>query len=239
MKIGLLAVSAGDLELSAERRGYSRMFVDFFDRTRARFEFAFYDVIGKREFPASLDECDAYLVTGSKYSAFDDEPWIRLLCDFIRKAHGARKKLVGICFGHQVIAHALGGKVIKSPKGWGVGCRAMIIRRSHPWMIPPKKTVSLLYSHQDQVVGLPPEAEQTGLSDFCEQSLFVIGSNILCIQGHPEFTADYLRELMAGRTGIIPPDVYARGVASLSEPVDSALVGRWIAAFINDQNKNP
>jgi GMP synthase-like glutamine amidotransferase len=230
--IGILAVSTGDLDRKAGARQYPRMFARFLRGADPSLAFAYYDVIGAKELPRDMDECDAYLITGSRHSAFDDEPWIRALSEFIRSAHRARKKLIGICFGHQVVAHALGGKAERSPKGWGLGRRVFAPVASFPWMRPALREVALLYSHRDQVTKLPPGAARVGGDAFCRNMMFVIGGHVLCFQGHPEFTARYLRRLMAGRRDVIPPPVYADALRTLDAPDDSAVVARWIVGFV-------
>jgi GMP synthase-like glutamine amidotransferase len=95
-------------------------YVRFFESVEAPFDYRGFEV-AQGELPASPDVCDAYVITGSPRGVYDDDPWIAELSVFIREAYGAGKKLIGICFGHQILAHALGGQVEKSEKGLGLG----------------------------------------------------------------------------------------------------------------------
>ena len=180
--------------------------------------------------PASLD---AILVTGSPAGVYDDHPWIGPLMDFARAAATADVPQVGICFGHQLLAEALGGKVIKSPKGWGVG------RHTYEVLACPglaaetcPKTISVAVSHQDQVVTLPPGAEVIARSDFTPYAgLYYANGPAISFQCHPEFDDAYSAALYTAREDRLGPAA-AQAVASLAVPGDNALVGEWIADFL-------
>jgi len=196
-------------------------------------EYRRYDV-QKGKLPADLGECDAYLITGSKTGVYDDKPWIATFKLFIQKAYAYGVKLVGLCFGHQILADSLGGKAEKSDKGWGVG--AMISQRVEhaKWMSEKLDSICLLYSHQDQVTCLPPKAKVLFSSDFCQFSAFYIPERILAFQGHPEFTVDYCHRLMFLRQERYAEGQYENAVKSLEQPLHSELLGRWIINFLHD-----
>jgi GMP synthase-like glutamine amidotransferase len=120
VKIGILKTDAVRPEWVPEFGEYPDMFIALLGELDPTLEFSVYDV-EQGEYPADIDEVDAYLITGSKSSVYEDKPWIARLIDFVRELHRRGKKLVGICFGHQLVAQALGGKTEKSAKGWGVG----------------------------------------------------------------------------------------------------------------------
>lgn len=183
--------------------------------------------------PENIDVADAYLITGSRHGVNDDFPWIRQLESFVQKIDRAQKKIIGICFGHQLIAKALGGKVIKSPKGWGVGMSQNKITQQKHWMMPPQSQFNLLVSHQDQVVELPEQAEIIAASEFCPYYMTQIGTHILTIQGHPEFTKAYSHELMKFRQQILGDSLFEQGVNSLELPVDDQLIAQWIINFLH------
>ncbi len=208
-------------------------YIRFFQQSGASFSYTGYHVAGG-DFPASPDECDAYLITGSPKGVYDEETWIPRLAAFVRQAHRRKKKLVGICFGHQMLAHALGGRAQKSEKGLGIGLRSFEISNNKPWMNGSPDSCSLYFAHQDQVVQLPAGAELLGGDAFCPNTAFAIDGLALGIQGHPEFTPEMMRSLFAGMDGATDPQVLETAVRSLEqgEP-DNRLVAGWIINFLN------
>ena len=167
--LGLLEVDRLDPQLIGDYGSYGRMFERFFDGLRADLDYRYYQV-QDGELPGQPTECDAYLITGSRASAFDDLPWINPLLDWIRGFHLARAKIIGICFGHQIIARALGGRVERSLRGWGLGARDLqLIQNPAPrWLSgTDRRSFRLLYSHQDQVVMAPHGAVILAGDPFC------------------------------------------------------------------------
>lgn len=148
-------------------------------------------------FPESTEEADAWLITGSKYGAYEDHAWIPPLENLIRQLHSARKPLVGVCFGHQIIAQALGGKVEKYEGGWIAG--PVSYERADI-----DGALEMLAWHQDQVVEKPPEAEIAGSSDNCRFAILRYGDHILTYQAHPEFTCEFITDLKDARPGLLP-----------------------------------
>ncbi|MCC5888585.1 MAG: GMP synthase [Gammaproteobacteria bacterium] len=186
-------------------------------------------------YPAEVGECDGYVITGSRDSVYDDHPWIAELSDFVLKLHQRRHKLIGICFGHQLIAQALGGETRAAAGGWAVGVHASRVTAAPAWMCPQQEQFALLSSHQDQVMRLPEGAALLAENDFCPNAAFTIGDHILAIQGHPEFAKPYSADLMAFRRELLGEAVYQRGVASLEMPIQRELVGQWMLAFLSWQ----
>ena len=184
------------------------------------------------ELPGSPTECDGYLITGASAGVYDDLPWIARAEDFLRAARG-KAALVGVCFGHQLMAQAFGGEVIKSPKGWGVGENEYRILAREPWM-DTEAPIRLPASHQDQVVSLPSGAEVWAASDFTPfAGLAWPGERAISMQPHPEFEPAYAISLIEHRRGGTYPDDQAdRAVASFAAPDDRARVGGWIKAFL-------
>jgi GMP synthase-like glutamine amidotransferase len=183
------------------------------------------------QFPSSVDACNAYLCTGSRCAAYDQADWILRLLDFVRGLHTARMPFVGICFGHQVLAEALGGNVERASSGWGVGVHGMDVIRGEAWMQPPSAACRLQYMHQDQVVRLPPGAELLGRTDHCQVAMFGVGETMLAIQGHPEFPVAYAEALIGDRIERIGADRAVDGRTSLAQPIDERLAAEWIARF--------
>lgn len=179
---------------------------------------------------------DAILITGSPAGVYNDTAWMAPLMDFIRWAASARIPQVGICFGHQAIAHALGAQVRKSNKGWGIGRHVYDIFAPQDWMgDTPPKTFSLGVSHQDQVETLPPGAITIAGNAFCPQAgLAYPAQNAVSFQGHPEFSPAFNCALYGVRKGtVLPVEMVEAAEASLREPVDNTLVGRWLGGFLN------
>lgn len=184
------------------------------------------------EYPARPEDCDAYIVTGSAAGVYESDPWIGELLDFLRSAKG-KAKLVGVCFGHQAMAQAFGGQVIKSPKGWGIGEHEYRVLGQEPWM-DAAAPIRLPASHQDQVVALPPNAEVIVASDFAPMAgLAYRDQPAISIQPHPEFDPAYAAALIEARRGKVYPDAQAdAALASFGKPDDRARVGRWIGDFL-------
>ncbi|WP_420478843.1 glutamine amidotransferase-related protein [Brevundimonas sp. FT23028] len=173
---------------------------------------------------------DGAIITGSAAGVYEAEPWIGDLLDWIRSAKG-RTRLVGVCFGHQALAQALGGRVEKSDRGWGVGLHRYAVVRGEPWMTPAADDVAIPASHQDQVVAVPEAARVLLRSDFTPYAGLGWGEDAISFQGHPEFTPAYAADLTAGRRGRIDGALVDQALESLGRPDDRALVSDWIRTF--------
>lgn len=229
--LGILQVDSVREEFQPRHGDYPAMFrALFMAAASGAVAFRDYDV-RDGEFPEHVDEVDVWLITGSRDSVYDDLPWIRLLEDFVRAVHAARHPLVGICFGHQLVAQALGGETRAADRGWGVGVHESRIVSSRPWLPGGAEAFALLCSHKDQVTRLPDGAELLATSDFCPVGAFTVGHHLLCFQGHPEFTVPYARDLLEFRRELLGEAVHGEGMASLARSVHSVDVGRWVLAF--------
>jgi GMP synthase-like glutamine amidotransferase len=189
--------------------------------------------VDEGELPASPTECDAYLITGSSAGVYEPAPWIGAAMDFLRAAKG-QAALVGVCFGHQLMAQAFGGQVVKSPKGWGVGEHVYEILEAEPWMDEPPLRVRLPASHQDQVVEKPPGAAVIFASEFTPfAGLAWPGERAISMQPQPEFDPAYAKSLIEHRRGDLYPDEQAdAAIASYSGADDRKRVGGWIRNFL-------
>jgi GMP synthase-like glutamine amidotransferase len=181
------------------------------------------------EYPAWPTNHAAYLVTGSPAGVYDPLPWIEPLKDFLRQAKG-QAKLVGVCFGHQVMAEAFGGHVEKSVRGWGAGLQDYDVVVRAPWM-DDVESIAVPVSHQDQIVVQPPHSHILASSDFSPYGLIAYDDQpAISMQFHPEFEPDYARALIEVRRERLPdPD---GALASFDRPNDTARVGEWIRRFL-------
>ena len=231
MHIGILQADRVDPEQRARFGDYPAMFAATLRggmEQEATFEF--FDV--RREcYPRRIGDCDGYLITGSRASVYDEDAWIARLIRFVGELHLAGARTVGICFGHQLIAQALGGAVGRAPGGWGVGVHAWKVLRHEAWMRPPMPEIRLLASHQDQVETLPSGARLLASSPFCPRAAFAVGDHMLALQGHPEFTKAYAEYLMHKRRSVLGA-AFQRGMRSLDQPTDSGVIAGWISGFL-------
>ena len=229
--LGLLETDILYDDLVQDYQSYGHMFARFFSSLNPDIHFRYYQV-QQGELPTDLSECDAWLITGSKAGVYESHPWIAALQAWIKEAYQKQQRLLGVCFGHQLLAHTLGGKAIKNPDGWGIGVHTAELLYVAQCFRDPKREINLLYSHQDQVVELPPEAHCFLSSDFCRYAGFIIPERVFTVQGHPEFTPEYLKRLLHRRQTCIGADTYKAGMLSLNEATDADLIGRWMIEFM-------
>ena len=223
MRLGLLVCDHVRPEFLHISGDYPDMFRRLFAR-HPEVEIVVYDVIGG-EMPAGPGECDAWITTGSRHSVNDEEQWIRHLEQFVREVAKERIPFVGVCFGHQLIAKALGGTVVMSDRGWGVGMKEVEVKDN----IGLGTSYRILNSHQDQIEELPPGAEIVGWNEHCPVSMIGVGENMIGIQGHPEFEPAYSEALMESRRGnLIPEATVDDGLASLEGRTDGDRLVDWI-----------
>lgn len=222
MRIGILQTGQSPDILRAEAGDYPDMFVALLRDHGLTFQTFNVEAM---DFPASVQDCEGWLITGSRHGAYESHPFIAPLEDFIRQAIAAKVPMVGICFGHQIIAQAMGGKVERFPGGWAVG------PQSYDFGGDP---VVLNAWHRDQVTVRPEGAQVIACNDFCENAALVYGDAALTIQAHPEFRDAFVEGLMATRgPGLVPDPLLAEARAKLAtgRGTDSARVAKRIADF--------
>lgn len=232
MKIGILVCDSVEPTLAAQFGEFADMIQRGLSAC-SQYQYVLFDAVNM-QLPPADDDCDGYIITGSTDDAYADKPWINHLARWIRHCDQQRKPLIGICFGHQIIALALGGRVEKSAKGWGVGVsRANRIMLDLPWMQPNKPLLDLLVFHQDQVIELPASMQVVASSEFCPNYMLAKDQHILTIQGHPEFSPEFEHGLLTYMQSVIGEAHYKAAVNSLSTAPDSALVMRWLSNFLH------
>jgi GMP synthase-like glutamine amidotransferase len=229
MKLAILETGAPPDGVSASFGDYPAMFRKLLGE--GAHDYTTFDVAAG-QLPRSVTDHAAYLVTGSSAGVYDPLPWIDPLKDFLVSAKG-RAALVGVCFGHQVMAEAFGGKVIRSPKGWGVGLHSYDVREGRDWM-DPAPALAVAASHQDQVVELPPGATVIAANAFTPYGMLAYGDQpAISIQLHPEFDPPFAQALLAARRGTRLPEAETdAAIASLEAPNDRLKVGGWIGRFL-------
>ena len=227
MKIGVLETGAPPKALAPRFGDYPAMFRGLLGEG---FDWVGYD-IQAGPLPVRPEDADAWIVTGSSAGVYDGDAWIGRLMEFLRAARG-RSRLIGVCFGHQAMAEAFGGKVIQSPKGWGVGLHTYRVIEREPWM-DAAGAISVPASHQDQVVELPPGARVIAGSEFTPFGMLEYGRDAVSLQLHPEFAPAYAEALIENRRGTRFDDAEAdAAIASLRRPNDNARVGAWLKRFL-------
>jgi GMP synthase-like glutamine amidotransferase len=236
-RLGLLQCDVVAPELQAKFQDYPVMFAKAFEQAGIAVIWQVYNLL-EGEQPKSLDEVDGYITTGARAGVYDELHWYANLVALIRDIHSAQIPLVGICFGHQAIADALGGAVENSGKGWGIGINnyqvtAQGLSSDVPaWMTPLLDEFVVPVCHQDQVVKLPAGSTVLAHSAHCENFVAQFSATSLGIQGHPEFEAAYVSELIKLREEILPAEVALEAKNSLNNTHDNQTIIRWIAQFL-------
>jgi len=237
MKIGILATGITPDEMIPEYGTYADMFVRLFEPLETDFEYQIFEArLG--DLPASAEECDGWIITGSKFSVYEDLDWIRNLKEFARQVQASRKPMVGICFGHQLMAEAFGGKVEKYQGGWGVGVHHYRVHGVLANRLSDRIRVNAV--HQDQVTVLPLGADVIASSEFCQYAgLSYDNGRMVSLQPHPEFTLRFEADLLEFRGGDgIPADDAKAGVVTATASdacIDSPVIAEWLVDVLQKQ----
>jgi len=224
MKIGILQTGHAPDAVQEFAGDYKDMFARFL--ADGGFEFETFDVVDM-QFPDGPDACDGWLITGSKHGAYEDHPFIPPLEDFIRAIYAADRPMVGVCFGHQIIAQALGGTVEKFKDGWAVG------RQTYDWQ---GEAVNLNAWHQDQVIKRPSDAKPLAGNDFCENAALIYGKKAFTVQPHPEFNSDVIDGLATHRgPGIVPEPLLSDVRANLAKDNHNKNLAAMVTRFFKER----
>ena len=236
MKIGILETGELTDDLSKKYGDYPSLFARMLHAVNPEIDFHSVKVL-EGELPKAPRDAHGWIITGSKYGVYENHFWIDPLKEFIRLSVNTNTPLAGICFGHQILAEALGGKVEKSHKGWGLGVHNYTVTTKPSWMEGINGAFAGHAVHQDQVIILPETATVIASSEFCPYAALVYGDpespNALSVQPHPEFSADFIHDLIETRV----PDVFSKeqadkARATLGRPVDNEDWANWIHSFL-------
>ena len=237
LQIGLLLCDDVDGDSQEHYGTYSEMFQNSIDASSQSIQLTPIHC-HKGDILPEPDHFSGYIISGSRYGAYESHSWILDLQAFIRQCWKQNNKVVGICFGHQMIAQALGGTVVKVDAGWGFGIHSTCITHRQPWMKNragiKHNSYNLIVIHQDQVITLPPGFKNVAKNDFCPNSMIVADGKMLGIQGHPEFNKAFCRFRADTRRALIGEEVYQSAMRSL-ETMDthSATVLDWVTQFLH------
>lgn len=188
-------------------------YFDMFERLLPAVDLVRYDVVNG-EIPAAPDECEGWVATGSRHSVYEDLGWIKQTGAFVERVQRADVPFVGICFGHQLLAHFTGGRTEKAA-AWGVGAHDLTTGQR------------LLYLHQDQVTMVPAGSKVVASTDHCPNAVFTNGRS-LGIQAHPEFPGDYVQALLVAREERIGHELVEAALQSLGAPRDEDVAAAWM-----------
>ena len=214
MKIGILLVGRASEDLVDKYGTYAEMLINLINSDEKLFEFKTFNILDGI-FPLNHNDCDGWIVTGSPHGVYEEHSWIPIVSQLIKDIYDNKLPIFGVCFGHQLIAQALGGNVEKSKKGWGLGLHTYQINNKTNYMGNLSSEVTLNICHQDQVLSPPNGATVYAKSDFCENAGFYIKDKVLTMQAHPEFLVDFIKALLTARRDVTIPKQF----------VDPALIG--------------
>ena len=233
MKLCILDNDTLDGELAERYTSFGSMFVRLFKDAGAHWT---YDIFSTQrgEYPASFDDYGAVLLTGSEADSFSDAPWVVALRRRVKQLLVQRKKMVGVCFGHQLIGLCMDAPVARAPQGWGEGRMTYDWLRSDLPYCQDRKQIALLASHQDQVLELPKGAKLVASSDFCPVAAFTVGNEVFCVQAHPEFDAGFSQYLLNEQRGRMGEEKYAARSQGLQAGHEGADIARLVVAFLEN-----
>ena len=238
MKIGILVAGQMDEEDVARFGSLPDMFAKLLHLADKSLTFVSFDIFNY-EFPADPLECEGWIITGSARGAYENLPWMLHLEAFIRDSLARNIPMVGVCFGHQIMAAAMGGVVEKEASGkWGMAVHRYEIKvkddeRPH-WMSGEGREIALQASHQDQVVKLPPNVQRLAGSSFCPNGILAYGNAGLSMQLHPELPAAFISTLLDRRAqGAMTPEDVEEARTRVELPVDDHLAAEWIVNFFH------
>jgi len=240
LRIGILKCDQWSGNLAKRYGDIDVQYKQFFDRSGSKVETTTFDCISGK-LPTdkkTLDSFDGFVITGSKYSVYEPLPWIQNLLQLIRNFDQDRRKLFGVCFGHQAVAQALGGKVEKIR--WNLSHEVLKTQESFQKQQNfPKKELSVLCIHRDHVTKVPPNFQVWSTNDRCTVQGLIKDDLTFTIQSHPEFRSEVLRELLETKRDIIEPALIQDAFKTIEKPTDSDFLAKWVVEFFKRKPTSP
>jgi GMP synthase-like glutamine amidotransferase len=234
MKVNVLLCDVFEDIMPFENVSYNSMLMDMINRVRPdiKIRYEFFEAFA-RDLPDTIEEDALYIIPGSRFDAYSDTPWLLELRHFIQELHDEKVKMLGICFGHQLIAETLGGRVEKAVVGTGLGVRNAKMISNKLSKELNLQEIRLNNYHQDQVVSLPKNATIHASSEFCPIELYSIDKNIICIQGHPEYDSNYMRYLIRNHSLNTSEITRMKALKSLEIELNSNETTNYLLKFLN------
>ncbi|KAF2973513.1 hypothetical protein GQX73_g99 [Xylaria multiplex] len=231
--------------IRAKYQSYGGVFTHMFKRACASFSrpvtlesqliLSSYDIVNDPTAYPKPETIDAILITGAKYNAFDSDEWIERLVQFTKCClEGGRIRVIGVCFGHQIIARALGAKLGRNTRGWEVSVVEHELTDEGKRFFGLEK-MSIHQMHRDAVLSFPPGTVQLARTDKCDNQAMYIPGRMISVQGHPEFTEEMVREILDMRKygGIVSDDIYQDGINRVANKQDGVAVAQAFLRFLH------
>jgi len=213
---------------------YGKMFAKLIGDGGGAFTFETVSLVENEPLP-NVDDIEALIITGSSLGVYDDTPWMNPFRDFIRAAYAKSVPMIGVCFGHQIMADALGGVVEKSSKGWGVGRHSYSVDKNSGFLADAPDQMQFNVIHQDQVITPPKNCKVVASNEFTPNAILEYDNGAaISIQAHPEFANDYAKAVYKLRSGqLFDKNIGDDAVASVGTQNDNELMAEYFRRFLN------